>query len=315
LKWLPVYISLAVCIGCLGGLYPATFLSRLKPHVALKGKAALTMGRSRFPFRKAIIVFQFFITATLIVTSFTVKKQIGLLSSKDLGFDKEGVVVIHIPDHEMRRNFASLRDKFSENAIVKGVSAGRDLFDGQQASLAFTEVGDSEKEHTFNMFRVYPHFIETMGLEMVGGRTFREEDGNSGFILNSTAVKMLGWDEKDVLGRQFKSFMARGQVIGIVKDFNFTSLHSEIAPLIMFVPRTKVEYLYVRIAPGNIAQTLSSLETDLKAVVPNLPFEYLLLDQHLDEMYRQDRRFSQLAYLFVDYQSFWLALDFMEQSP
>ncbi|HEY5823423.1 MAG TPA: ABC transporter permease [Cyclobacteriaceae bacterium] len=299
LRWLPIYIALVVVVGFLGGLYPATFLSRLKPQVALKGKDALHQGRSRFSIRKVIIVFQFFITASLIATSFTVKKQMDYLFSKDLGFDKEGVIVIHIPDEDMRKLFPALRNTLSENTIVRGVSAGRDLFDGQQSTIDVTEIGNSEKEYIVNIFRVYPHFIETMGLEMVAGRTFPEQSNAPGaFVINEAAVKLFGWDEKEVIGRKLYSFLQRGEVIGVVKDFNFSSLHSEIAPLVMFIPKTKIEYLYVRVAPGNIDQTLSTLKSELKNIAPHLPFDYLLLDQHIDEMYRQDKRFSQLAYVF-----------------
>ena len=297
LKWLPLYIALIIVVGFLGGLYPAVFLSRLKPQVALKGKDAVHIG-NRFPIRKVIIVFQFFITAALISISFTVKKQMDYLFSKDLGFDKEGVVVIHIPDDDMKKLFPALKNTLSENTIVRGVSAGRDLFDGQQATIDVTEIGN-EKEYIVNMFRVYPHFIETMGLEMVEGKTFPEQpNASGGFIINEAAVKFFGWDEEEVIGRKLYSFLQRGEVIGVVKDFNFSSLHTEIAPLVMFVPKTKIEYLYVRVAPGNIDQTLSSLKSELKRIAPHLPFDYLLLDQHIDEMYRQDKRFSQLAYVF-----------------
>jgi len=192
-----------------------------------------------------------------------------------------------------------LRNTLSENTIVRGVSAGRDLFDGQQSTIDVTEIGNSEKEYIVNMFRVYPHFIETMGLEMVAGRTFPEQMNAPGaFVINEAAVKLFGWDEKEVIGRKLYSFLQRGDVIGVVKDFNFSSLHSEIAPLVMFIPKTKIEYLYVRVAPGNIDQTLSTLKSELKNIAPHLPFDYLLLDQHIDEMYRQDKRFSQLAYVF-----------------
>jgi putative ABC transport system permease protein len=299
LKWLPVYGSLVILIGFLGGLYPAAFLSRLNPQDALKGKDALHLSGKRLSIQKVIIVFQFFVTAALIATSFTVNKQMSYLLSKDLGFNKEDVIVIHIPDDDMRKHFSALRNKLYENAVVRGVSAGRDLFDGQQGILGVTETGNSEESHAVNMFRVYPNFIETMGLELVTGRTFTEQPGDSGsFILNEAAVKMFGWKKNDVLGRKLYSFMQSGEVVGVVKDFNFSSLHSEIAPLVMFVPKTKIEYLYVRVSPGEIKQTLSMLESDLKVIAPHLPFDYLLLDQHINEMYREDKQFSHLAYVF-----------------
>ena len=109
---------------------------------------------------------------------------------------------------------------------------------------------------------------------------------------------MFGWDKKEVIGKKLSSYGQTGEVIGVVKDFHFTSLHATIAPLILLVPKTKVEYLYVRVAAGDLNQTLSSLASDWKAIAPHLPFDYILLDEHVGQMYRQDERLSQLTFVF-----------------
>ena len=300
LKWLPLYGVLVLLIGCLGGLYPAIFLSGLKPHQALKGKNTLNYGSNKYSVRKAIIVFQFFVTAALIATSLTIKKQMEFVLSKDLGYNKEGIIVLHVPDEQMRKLYQSFRIKFSENAKVLGVSASRDLFDGQQGSTGVSEVGSSEEDpYMISMFRMYPNFVETMGIEMVMGRTFTEPlNDSSSFILNEAAVRMFGWDKKDVISKKLTSYNQTGEVIGVVKDFHFSSLHSSIAPLIMLVPKSKIEFLYVRVTPGDLNQTLSALESDWKVIAPHLPFDYVLLDEHVGQMYRQDKRFSQLTYIF-----------------
>lgn len=295
-KWLPFYIVLVLLIGCLGGLYPAIFLSGLKPQLALKAKNAFHQGSGRLSFKKAIIVFQFFVTATLIAASLGIKRQIDFVRSKDLGYNKEGIIVLHVPDEQMRKLYPLLRNKLSENAIVLGVSASRDLFDGQQGITDVDEVGRSEDSHMISMFRMYPNFVETMGIEMVMGRTFTEPlNDSSSFILNEAAVKMFGWDKKDVIGKKLSSYNQTGEVIGVVKDFHFSSLHSTIAPLIMLVPKSKIEYLYVRVAPGDLNKTLSSLESDWKVIAPHLPFDYIMLDEHVGQMYREDKRLSQLV--------------------
>lgn len=298
-KWLPLYIVLVLFIGCLGGVYPAIFLSGLKPQLALKATNAFHQRSGKLSFKKAIIVFQFFVTAVLIAGSLSVKRQIDFVRSKDLGYNKEGIIVLHVPDQQLRKLYASLKNKLSGNALVLGVSASRDLFDGQQGITDVEEVGRSEDPHTISMFRMYPNFVETMGIEMAMGRTFTEPlTDSSSFVLNEAAVKMLGWDKKDVIGKKIRSYGQTGEVIGVVKDFHFTSLHAAIAPLIMLVPKSKVEYLYVSVAPGDLSATLSSLESDWKAVAPHLPFDYIILDEHVDQMYRQDERLSQLIFVF-----------------
>ncbi|AYB33536.1 ABC transporter permease [Chryseolinea soli] len=299
IKWLPLYIVLIFFIGSLGGLYPALFLSRLKPQLALKATNAFHQRSGKLSFKKVIIVFQFFVTALLIAGSLSIKRQIDFVRSKDLGYNKDGIIVLHVPDEQMRKLYASLRNKLSANAHVLGVSASRDLFDGQQGITEVEEIGRSEDPRMISMFRMYPNFVETMGIEMALGRTFTEPlRDSSSFILNEAAVEMLGWDKKEVIGKKIRSYSQTGEVIGVVKDFHFTSLHATIAPLIMLVPKSKIEYLYVRVAPGDLAKTLPSLEADWKAVAPHLPFEFIMLDEHVGQMYRQDERLSQLILVF-----------------
>ncbi|MBL0744692.1 ABC transporter permease [Chryseolinea lacunae] len=299
LQSLPLYAALVVAVGFVGGLYPAVFLSRLKPQLALKAKSSLPQGSGKLSFKKAVVVFQFFATAVLIAASLCIKRQIDFVQSKDLGYTKAGIVVFHIPNEQMRKLYPVLRNKFTEHPGVRSVSASRDLFDGQQAATDVSEVGSSEAPHPINLFRMYPNFVETTGMELVMGRSFTEPlTDSSGFILNEAAVRMFGWDKKDVIGKRLSSYSQTGEVIGVVKDFHFTSLHAEIAPLIMLVPKSKIEYLYVSVAAGDLTKTLTALESDWKAIAPHLPFDYMMLDEHVDQMYRQDKRLSQLIFIF-----------------
>jgi putative ABC transport system permease protein len=298
LKALPFYIMLILGVGFIGGLYPAIFLSRLKPQLAMKAKYAVQQPKNRFSFKNAVVVFQFLVTAVLIAASLCVKRQIDFVQSKDLGYKREGVIILHVPDIEMRKLYLSLRNKFSGNPEVLGVSASRDRFDGQQANAEVYEEGGSEDAHTINLFRMYPNFVETMGIKMAMGRTFTEPlNDSSSFVLNEAAVKMFGWD-KDVIGRKLTCYFQTGEVIGVVKDFHFSSLHTHIAPLVLLVPKTKIEYLYVRINVADIDRTLSKLESDFNAIAPHLPFEYDILDEHVAQLYRQDQRVSQITFIF-----------------
>jgi putative ABC transport system permease protein len=296
LKWLPLYVVLVLMIGCIGGLYPAIFLSRLKPQMAMKGANAVVRAQG---LKKVVIVFQFFATAVLIASSLSMKRQIDFVRSKDPGYNKEGIIVLRVPDAHMRKLYATLRNKLSENLNVAGVSASRDLFDGAQGITDVEEVGSSNQAHPISMFRMYPNFIETMGIKVVSGRAFTEPlHDSSSFILNQAAIKMLGWEPQDAIGKKLASYGQTGEVIGVVKDFHFSSLHSAIAPLIMLVPKTKVEFLYVRTAPGDLRKILASLESDFKTIAPDLPFDFTILDQHVAKLYGQDKRLSQLLFMF-----------------
>jgi len=230
------------------------------------------------------------------------------VQSKNLGYNKDGVIVLHVPDDHMRKLYSLLRNKFSENPLVLGVSASRDLFDGQQGTTDADEVGSSDS-HIVNMFRMYPNFVETMGIELVTGRTFKEPlTDSSSFVVNEAAVKTFGWDKNEAIGKKLSAYNQTGEVIGVVKDFNFSSLHTQIAPLIMLVPKSKIEYLYVSVGAGDLKKTIASLESDWKVNVPDLPFDYTILDEHVDQMYRQDKRLSQLTFIFCGLSVFLASL-------
>jgi putative ABC transport system permease protein len=299
LQWLPVYAGLVIIAGFVGGLYPAIFLSRLKPQLAMRGTLPATNGQGKLAYKRTIVVFQFLITAVLIAASLSIKKQMDYIQSKDLGYTKDGFIVLHLPDRDMRKLYSSLRNRFAANANVLGVSASRDLFDGQQATTDVEEFGSADAPLPISVFRMYPNFAQTMGIEVVAGRAFAEPlTDSTAFMLNEAAVKMLGWTTKDAVGKKLRSYGQTGEVIGVVKGFHFSSLHSAIGPLIMLIPKTKVEYLYLRVVPGNLSTMLPSIQADWNAIASHLPFEYILLDEHVGQLYRQDKRLSQLLFVF-----------------
>ena len=171
--------------------------------------------------------------------------------SKHLGSNKEGIIVFHVPDDHMRKLYSLLRNKFSEIPRVLGVSASRDLFDGQQGIIDADEVGSSEDSHIINMFRMYPNFVETMGIELVAGRTFTEPlTDSTSFIVNEAAVKIFGWGNDDAIGKKLSGLHSNRRSYRCGERFSFLKPHTQIAPLIMLVPKSKIEYLYVRVAPG-----------------------------------------------------------------
>ncbi|MGC3945122.1 MAG: ABC transporter permease [Chryseolinea sp.] len=300
LQWIPFYLLIVLVIGILSGLYPAVFLARLPTRQALKGIGAVGRERSKLSLRKGVIVFQFFVTTVLIAASLVVKRQMDFIQSKSLGYDKDGIVVLHLPDDQMRKNYSTVKNRMMQHREILGVSASRDLFDGQQGVTEVEEVGSTREPKAINMFRMYPSFIEMMGINVIAGRSFAEPlTDSTSFVLNEAAVRMLGWSgADDALAKRIHAYSQTGRVIGVVEDFHFASLHTVVAPLILLIPKTKVEYLYVRVRPGDFHHTLKTVEEEWRSTVPDLPFDYIVLEQHVGEMYNQETQFSRLTFFF-----------------
>ncbi len=299
LTWIPSYSLMVILIGLIGGIYPAMLLSQLKPQIALKGKQFIGMGARGLSFGKVIVMIQFFITAALIAISLTIKSQMDFLSARDLGFEKEDVVVLRVPGNEMSHVYPSVKNKLLQNPYVASVSASGNLFDGQQGNMTIEEVGvSSEEPLRINLFGAFPGFIEVMGLQMLEGRTFSEaRDEQNSVILNEAAVKMFGW-RNGAVGRKVSIGGRTSEVVGVVRDFHFSSLHSPIGPLIIQVPEAHLDLLFVRVHAGQITEIMNSIEADWKSANAGLPFDYLFLDEHIGQMYKQDEKFSKLTFIF-----------------
>ncbi|MGA0559788.1 ABC transporter permease [Larkinella sp. VNQ87] len=306
-------LGIGLLVSLIAGGYPALVLARFEPVRVLKGHLK-TAGAGQF--RRALIVFQFAITAFLIVCTLLVRNQLSFIQNKKLGYDKEHVLVLPA-DRQVNERIRALKSEFRQNADVQQVSRAYE-------SPTFIEGGYSMRrsdktESPYKSVAALPvdeGFVKTMNLRIVAGRDLTLNDleratvpGSDSlrhfhFILNESAVKELGWQSpREAIGQKMDMGSGRPGVVGaVVEDFHFASMKHKIMPLVLF-PEDGGHVLLVKLSGSQLPNTLQFLEQKWKMLIPSRPFEYEFLDAEFNQLYsaetRTGRIFSVFAFLSI----------------
>jgi len=300
-----IHIILAIIVmtlitGFLSGTYPALFLSSLRPVEVLKGTLK-TEGRG-FLFRRVLVVSQFSLSILLIICTIVVSHQIGYMQNKKLGFDRDHVVYLPIRE-ELAERYETLKTELVNTAGIINAAASSSL---PTSGVILTtdkvswEGKNPEDNVVLEVTSTGYDFIETFNMEVIEGRSFAKEfltDEEEAVVINETAKKIIGME--DPVGKQLIFGDAATTIIGVVKDYHFKSLHSEIEPLLMAIVPSLYRYVFIKLESGNILNTIANIKSTWNTFFPDTPFEYHFLDEAYDKLYRTEQRMGTLFNYFT----------------
>lgn len=299
----PLLLGVFIGIGLLAGAYPSMVLSAFKPVSVLKGIGLNnSQGES---LKKGLVVFQFSLSIALIAGTVIVYHQMSHLQQKDMGFDKERMLVLDYNyDEQVNDKREVLKNKMEANPEILSAAFSRSV-PGSYFPNAGTEIEDADGEMKMReqpVFQVGEDFITHYGLEMAAGRPYSRDypsDMEGGLIINEAAARSYGYSNpEDIIGKKFDQWGRSGEIIGVVKDFNFTSLHREIEPLTLPLVPYASRYMSLKVKSNDLARTLQEVEETWIAVNPHRPFLYSFLDDDFNRQYQSDFRFKKLFTVF-----------------
>lgn len=296
--WITVSFStVLLSVIFLACAYPSIYLSSLQPAIVIKGIFE-SGGTKSSVTRKSLIAFQFAISIFLIVVSVITWSQYYFLKTHKLGFDAQQVIYMPF-NAELQKSYNAFKTKLTQDPDIQSVSIANWIPGDAKDVEGYSWHEKTETQYgTFFSLIVDPDYTKTLGLKFAAGRNFSwqlQSDWKNSFIVNETAAKMMGWSPTEAIGKLLWHLNHHGQIIGVVKDFNFRSLHHGIEPVVMLMDSTGPYFeTLIKTSSHNIPATIGYVEKTWKRFSPDFPFEYHFLDQSFGQLYESEQRLGEI---------------------
>ena len=300
------FIGITFLVGLIAGSYPALYLSSFAPIQVFRAH----FGNNSGLLRRGLVIFQFAISILLIFATVVVYQQWNFMRHKDLGLNKENLLILPIPDGEQ---YQSYKNQLLNNPNILSIGASNKQLTGSLSSnLGFKAEGYTPDPNVRNSIKVVTNdhdFLKTLEVDFKAGRNFSRDfvsDDSTAFILNEAAVKLIGWND-DPVGKWFETsefqnggfVPRRGKIIGVIKDYNHESLYNEVTPAVYFISKNWISWMTVRVSDNNLSATMTDIKGKWAQFASPELYRYNFLDDRIDQMYRTEERFFNIFTFFA----------------
>ena len=297
-----LFLGTTLLVGLGSGFLPAFVLSGFKPVHLFKSQMNFSPGGSLL--RKGLVVFQFTVSIILTVCTVVTYRQLQFVQEANLGFSKDQVMILPIQHAELLPRYKEFKSALLGNSHILSASATSQLptniTEGENI-----DISPSESRSVYYV-SIDEDFFKALNIAVQEGedrmKNIQPVRDINQFVLNESALKEIGWSRESAIGKMMSirhGNMQPGQVVGVVSDFHFQSLHETIGPLVMEFDPNQYQYLLVKIVPSKVTEALDFIHGQWKAFAGNSPFEYSFLDQQYDQLYKSEKKIGALFLVFA----------------